>query len=539
MRMKRSSWQPNKTTASLLGLASEYALVLVNGQRVFGGGTGRGASQSVDLEQYPAEMIERIEVVKGPASCLYGSEAVSGVINIITKSSPKKPSFYASASLGTHDTRIYKASHGLTIDKFGYFLSYTRRESDGMDPETDEFDADNLCATLSYDFTPSVKLTLQPSFYQQGDIVNEQQSETSSLNTILDWKPDELSKLSIRVSDHDFDKEWTSKAGMGEPAQKREEENDKREAELLYSRPFFNINLITLGYQYFKEEYKYYLIDDKEQTMNSGFIQDEIDLDPFVITLGARVDHYDRWGTNFYPKAGFIYRTSDSLKFKGSIGKAFKAPNFGELYYNEFFMGGKSWIRGNPDLDPEESLGYQIGAEYRHKNLLMQCSLFRNDLKDMIKIYTIQENYEMGKPLWSYHNIEKAHTQGVEFNMVIDFTEKLKGKLGYTFINSEDENTGKDLTYTPEHDVTVGLNYKESKWLPHINLRGEYVGERYQNSENTKELDDYFLVHVKFSKIFFKRFNTFLSIDNIFDKKYEEESEMPGTEFLGGVSVNF
>ena len=118
VRMKRSSWQPNKTTASLLGLASEYALVLVNGQRVFGGGTGRGASQSVDLEQYPAEMIERIEVVKGPASCLYGSEAVSGVINIITKSSPKKPSFYASASLGTHDTRIYKASHGLTIDKF-------------------------------------------------------------------------------------------------------------------------------------------------------------------------------------------------------------------------------------------------------------------------------------------------------------------------------------------------------------------------------------------------------------------------------------
>ena len=539
VRLKRSSWQPNKTTVSLLGLPSEYALVLINGQRVFGGGTGRGTSQSVDLEQYPAEMIERIEVVKGPASCLYGSEAVSGVINIITKSSPKKPSFFASTSYGTHDTRIYKASHGLTVDKFGYFLSYTRRESDGMDPKTDEFDADNVYANLSYDFTSSLKLTLQPSFYQQDDIVNEQQSETRSLNTILDWKPDELSKLSIRISGHDFDREWTSKAGMGKPAQKHEEENDKREAELNYSRPFFNINLITLGYQYFKEEYKYYLIDDKEQTMNSGFIQDEIDLDPFIITLGARMDHYDRWGTNFYPKAGLVYRASNDLKFKASIGKAFKAPTFGELYYNEFFMGGISWIRGNSDLDPEEAIGYQAGAEYRYKNLLMQCSLFRNDIKDMIKNYTIQENYKMGKPLWTYHNIEEAYTQGVEFNMVIDFTERLKGKMGYTFVDSEDETTGKDLTYTPEHDVIVELNYKESRYLPHINLRGEYVGKRYQNSENTEELGEYFLAHVKLSKTFYKHFKGFLSIENIFNTKYDEESEMPGAEFLGGVSVNF
>lgn len=81
--------------------------------------------------------------------------------------------------------------------------------------------------------------------------------------------------------------------------------------------------------------------------------------------------------------------------------------------------------------------------------------------------------------MWTYHNIDEAHTQGVEFNMVIDFTGRLKGKLGYTFVDSEDETTGKDLTYTPEHDVIVELNYKESRYLPNINLRGEYVGKRY------------------------------------------------------------
>lgn len=546
-RLKKGGFRggdPNITTVSLLGLPAEYALVLVNGQRVFGGGSDSGSTpQSVDLEQYPAEMIERIEVIKGAGSCLYGSQAVSGVINIITKSAPKKPSLFVSASSGTHDTKIYKASHGLTIDKFGYFLSYTRRESDGIDPETHEFETDNLYANLSYDFTPSVKITLQPSYYRQDEVYNKQKSETHGFNSILDWRPDESSKFKIRLSGNEYEQEKTRAGSMGSPAQKHEQENNRYEAELSYTRPFFDINLITLGYQHFKEKYKYpYYIDDQEQTMNSGFIQDEINFDPFTVTLAGRVDDYDRWGMSFCPRAGLTYRATDNLKFGASIGKSFKAPAFNELYYNGWLMGS-TLMFGNPDLDPEEAIGYQAGAEYRYGNIIIQYSLFRNDIKDMIEWETISEDYQgTGYRAWHARNISEAYTQGIEFNIGMNFTGNLQGRLGYTFVDSEDEETGEDLSYTPEHDLNAELNYKESRYIPHINLRGEYVGKRYTTGSSRtpkEELDDYFLVHVKFSKIFFKRFNTFLSIDNIFDKKCEEESEMPGAEFLGGMSVNF
>jgi len=547
---------PNSVTVGLLGLPAEYALVLVNGQRVIGGGTdGALTPQSVDLEQFPAEIIERIEVIKGAGSSIYGSQAVTGVINIITKSPPKKPSFFASASLGTHDTRIYKAGHGLTIDKFGYYLNYTRKETDGLDSGS-EYDSDNVSARLSYDFTPSLKLTIEPRYYQQDDVYNyispfgrgsvsnyKQKSETHSLNSILDWRPDDLSKLMLRLSGNEYDQEREG-GTIGRPAQKYEQDNDRYEAELSYTRPFFKNNVITFGYQYSKEKYKYpnYKIDE-DQILNGGFIQDEINFDPFTITLAGRVDDYNRWGTVFCPRAGLAYQATDNLKFGASIGKSFKAPSFRELYQDGWLMGSRTFMFGNPDLGPEKAIGYQGGIEYRYKNLLMQCSLFRNDLKDMIEWdRNFDNNYQgTGLRAWKTRNIAKVHTRGIELNLGMIFTDNLKGSLGYTFVDSENEETGTDLSYTPNHELNIELNYKKSEYLPHINLRGEYVGKRYTSTDRSsrEREDDYILAHIKFSKTFFKQYNAFLSIDNIFDKKYEEESEMPGTEFLGGVSVNF
>lgn len=559
VRLKKGGWRgrnPNSVTVGLLGLPAEYALVLVNGQRVIGGGTdGALTPQSVDLEQFPSEIIERIEVIKGAGSSIYGSQAVTGVINIITKSPPKKPSFFASASVGTHDTGIYKAGHGLTIDKFGYYLNYTRKETDGLDSGS-EYDSDNVSARLSYDFTPSLKLTIEPRYYQQDDVYNyispfgrgsvsnyKQKSETHSLNSILDWRPDDLSKLMLRLSGNEYDQEREG-GTIGRPAQKYEQDNNRYEAELSYTRPFFKNNVITFGYQYSKEKYKYphYKID-KDQILNGGFIRDEINFDPFTITLAGRVDDYNRWGTVFCPRAGLAYQATDNLKFGASIGKSFKAPSFRELYQDGWLMGSRTFMFGNPDLDPEEAIGYQGGIEYRYKNLLMQCSLFRNDLKDMIEWdRNFDNNYQgTGLRAWKTRNIAKVHTQGIELNLGMIFTDNLKGSLGYTFVDSENEETGTDLSYTPNHELNIELNYKESEYLPHINLRGEYVGKRYTSTDSSsrEREDDYILAHVKFSKTFFKQYNAFLSIDNIFDKKYEEESEMPGTEFLGGVSVNF
>jgi len=561
VRLKKGGWRgagnPSSVTAGLLGLPSKYTLVLVNGQRVIGGGTDGGVTpQSVDLEQFPSDIIERIEVITGAGSSIYGSQAVGGVINIITKSPPKKPSVFASAEFGSRDARIYKASHGLTIDKFGYYLNYTHREVDGLDPGS-EYDSDNAYARLSYDFTPSLKLTIEPRYYHQSDVFSyispfgrggvenyKQKSETQGINSILDWRPDESSRFKIRLSGEEYNQEKNG-GGIGSPAQTYEQDNDRYEAELSYARPFFENNLITLGYQYSKEKYKYlYYKIDKDQTLNAGFIQDEINLDPFSVTLAGRVDDYNQWGTVFSPRAGLSYRVVEDLNFGVSIGKSFRAPSFRELYQDGWLMGGRIWMFGNPDLKPEKAIGYQAGVEYTYKNLLVQGSLFRNDLKDMIEW---DRNYipnymGRGTSAWRTQNIAKAYTQGIELSLGMVFTNDLRGSLGYTFVDSENEETGTDLAYTPNHELYIELNYKESEYLPHINLRGKYVGKRYTSTDQSsrEQEDDYILVDISFSKTFFKHYKAFFSIDNIFNTKYVDGgNEMPGCEVLGGVSINF
>jgi len=172
------SWG-DKGKVEMLGLDSKHILILVDGQRILG-----GHAASVDLQQIPIEAVERIEVVKGPASALYGSDAIGGVINIITKSAPEKPSVSLSASFGKRGTQIYELSGGFKKGKFGSFFNYTYRKSKGIEEELDKYWENIFQGSLEYEFTPRYKFTLKPYYSEHKIKYDGRKQERTRINSI-------------------------------------------------------------------------------------------------------------------------------------------------------------------------------------------------------------------------------------------------------------------------------------------------------------------------------------------------------------------
>lgn len=519
------SWG-NKGNVQIQGLGSEHALILVDGQKYHGGHAG------TDIHSIPVNIIEKIEVVKGPASALYGSDAIGGVINIITKSSlARQPNFSISGGYGSRNTQVYEAAASFGKGKFGSSLNFTRRQSDGISCDTDKYEENIIQGSLEYAFSPDVKFSLKPYYSEHQMEYQERTQKRLYLNSQFEWKPDELSKFNLRGSIFDYkhqtaDKEsnWTT---------------DNYEIELNYSRVIFNKHILVGGYHLQREG-----INDKgkayeaDQTIHSFFIQDESMFGPFTFVLGTRIDNHDRWGTEVNPKLNVMLKIIENFKLRASVGKAFRSPPLVRLYGDNWRMG-PYLVKANLDLKPEKSLGYQLGTEIRFSShVLTSLSLFRNDVKDLIS-YRVEQR---GRPPWNmyWENVNEAVTQGIELNLVTKISNNLTGKIGYVFLDTEDKNTGNELVYRPKHTLKLTTNWKIPAIGSNINLSGFYIGRRFGDEENTETYDPYTIINLALTKDITRYGILFLRIDNVFNKKnVPDEYDIHGTQFFGGLELRF
>ena len=521
--VESTSGYNNRGLIGMQGLEPRHTLVLIDGQRVQG-----GHQNAMDIQQVSIEMIERIEIVKGPASALYGSEAVGGVINIITRDAPKEPEFSGSLGMGTRGTTIGSVSAGAGTENIGGHINYTYRESEGIDKDLDPYYEHVLQGTLSFDLSDKADLKIKPyySFYEATALDPEVTQERYGVNTLFSWRPDELSTIRLRGSYFNYH--------LLEADESTDTILSNTEFEAGFSRLLFGSHLVTAGYEYW--------LDDRDsesqqlfldQELHSIYLQDEIDLSPVVLVLGGRLDMHEDWGEEFNPRASLMYNATDKLTFRASVGSGFKAPSLLKL---NGFQHGRIIAHGNPDLKPEKSVGYQAGVDYKFcKGVSAGVSVFRNDIEDLIEtIFRFPNMY--------FENVEEAMTQGVEVNLKGCINDNITAKLGYTYLDAEDKLTGEDLLYKPDHKLAAGIDVKIPAADARLHLETFYTGERlWQESSRSpiETLDDYWIFSASASKEIGKHAEVFVKVDNVFDKKdVVDEYFIDGREFFAGVRVN-
>jgi len=544
-----------------------------------------------DWSLIPTDAVERIEVVHGPASSLYGSGAMGGVINIITKKSKKPGETTFSSSYGNMNTWSINLSQSGQIDKFGYYIGGRFYQTEGYiaekypQPYNTKRDRTDWNATGKFMWLLDEKSSLSLGLlHSNEDVDRGRKYAHHSMATTLSYLTYEKEAENFTLTASIYGKYQDWKIDFDRPP-KYNYVHLKEDFDLIDFGEMFKVsflitkgNILTTGIDYKHASIhkldRYQTVDREGETKGkqhllSLFAQDEINLlnGKLIFTLGARGDYYksydgscydtnpapfspideyykDKEWISFSPKGGIVYHLSLRTSFRISVGKAFMAPSLPRLY--TVMQRGIRIIKGNPELDPEKLISYETGLEHWFlNNLCGRLNLYHSDGNDFISSRTIAPNTTM------FDNITKVQMQGVETELKYKVTKAWSCFAGYTFNKStvkKDEGDptieGNDLPFVPKHKASLGIIY-DNPGLFTTDVCLRYVGRMYTDLKNTKEdmLDDYWTLDLKLSRKIGKNTKLSLSVENLFDTHYSlpsvfEEIESPGRIITAGLICN-
>lgn len=509
----------NRQGVSIRGLDSSYTLILIDGKRV----NSRNAvfrHNDFDLNWIPADSIERIEVVRGPMSSLYGSDALGGVVNIITKKIGQKWTGSITADTTIQENRDrgdtwngqFFTSGPLVDGLLGVkaFGSLAKREKDkqassstsatGETPRIEGFTSRDANVEFAWTPTDNQDITAGYGFDRQdrnSDSLDknrlERQNYSLSHNGRWDVGNSELKFYGEKVDNKN--------PGNSSPITSESNTIDGK-----YVLPVGAINqLITFGGEWRHDKLK----DPVNLTGGSSsetsasqyalFIEDEWRIfEPLALTTGIRMDDHQTYGDHWSPRAYLVYSATDTLTVKGGWATAFKAPSLLQLSpdWTTNSCRGGCRIVGSPDLKPETSESWEIGLYYQGEEGWLEgvqgsITTFRNDVEDMINIARTSDvsaapgysNFvgfdSSGKPIFAYYNVNKARIQGVETELKVPFGEEWKMTLNYTYNDGRDLSNGgnKPLKELPFHTANGRLD-----WTP-VQDWSFYLAARYSGQQ--------------------------------------------------------
>lgn len=522
-------------TGMIHGLPAQYSMILVDGVRA----KSEHIHTGTNLNLVPLGMIERIEVVKGPVSALYGSEAFGGVINIITREIHEKPVYGGEISYGEYNTVNFNLNHGSSLGKLGYYFNGNLMRTDGV-PDANEVEFDynqvNLLGKLFYHPTDRNTLKLNARYYgnkylRKADLPRV---TDSWLDIAARWETrfKKKSGLSTGLSYSHFEGEY------------RDDDNRSIEADVVYEGNVNESNSIATGFEIRNETFSRFATPEKGTTIAGAFLKDEARLTQSLTYITAlRIDYHPNVGTEFTPKFGALYRLTPDTDIRASVGKGFRAPSLQDLYEKEF--DHSTYYRdGNPDLEPEYSMNFNLGIEHRINDyVLARVSGFKNDFKNMIMAQDTGDSLN-GKPVFRRENIKEASAQGVETEVRAK-VGTLSLILSYTYSETKDDNDD-PLAYSPVHMTMFRLYHRLRIIDLGTMLSVEDSRNRYYKTKSGAQdkLNDYTLVNLSFNKKLFAKLSVFLRVENLFDQEFEiyEDSKSLagyGRSYLGGVRYGY
>ncbi|MHA6965671.1 TonB-dependent receptor domain-containing protein [Zobellella denitrificans] len=559
---------------SIRGLGAKYTLILVDGKRQ-GSRQTRPNSDGPGIEQGwipPLDRIERIEVVRGPMSSLYGSDAMGGVINIITKKVGERwggsvrleNSFRDRGYAGDAQQASAAVSGPLIEGLLGVQLAgkAARRDEDdraGYYPRQEM-----NSASLRLDLTPTDTQDIRL------DLGHSTQSRTATPGKSAEAGAD-LSDADYARTQYALSHEGRWRLGTSQLSYSHEQaENETREMEIENRVVDASLllplgsHLVTLGGQYFEEALNDTgnqfnpSVSELERWRGALFIEDEWQLtDRFALTGGARFNRDQNYGNEVTPRLYGVWRLHDNWTLKGGVSTGFSAPGLREVTpeWGQITGKGSGVILGNPDLKPEKTLNEELSLIYQGENGVEgSLTLFNTDFEDKILIYDICRDNNCTTPsgasytfIQERRNVDKARIQGAELGLTLPLNEALRLSGSYSFTDSEQRsgaNQGDPLNDTPRHQASATLDWDATGQL---NLwttlsykgsefeidRGGAAGEKFA-AYKTLDLGGNYLVNDATTLLF--------GIYNLTDTDISEERHnrvLDGRTYWVGLDVKF
>jgi outer membrane receptor for ferrienterochelin and colicins len=532
-------------SAQLQGLNDEHTLILVDGVPVI----GRIAGQ-LDLSRLSVQNIERIEIVKGAASSLYGSEAVGGVVNIITKDPEDRFDYFANGSIGSYESRNARIDLSLAEKKTSALFTGEAKRADGydLDPTTanttvDAFNNYNLFSKLKYKSSENYSIQLSGEYFNQrqtgfdgGNRITD--TRTWYLNASNDWIMKNQSNFKFRLYHTSFDK-----AINREGTYVRNIETLSR-SEFIYNRVIAN-HILTIGGEGSLNWLQSNRVDSGEKSVKnlSIYAQDELIFNIIEFNLGLRVDYHSEFQWHLSPKVGFLLKPTDDFRIRGSFGNGFRAPNFIELYLDLDHSGltSQPYIAfGNPDLQPETSRSMNLGLEYHFtKSTVLKANMFYNHVDNMINSRFLSQNTD-GVQYYTYENISEGKTQGIEFDSVFRFWKYFRLTAGYAYTETLDLANNKPFYNRPKHSGRLKFDWDFVKPGFSGNLRWRYIGKRLMLNIKGEEIMApwYALWNTRFLQRVYNPLSIFVEVNNMFDYQNRDYVALPGRIIFVGIEIN-
>ncbi|WP_404324738.1 TonB-dependent receptor [Cobetia sp. UIB-001] len=480
---------------SIRGMPGEYTLILVDGRPIDSRDTRPSGSGGFEQDWLPPlEAIERIEVVRGPMSTRYGSDAIGGVINIITRKTQEEwvtnlhyDTFIPQHSVSGHERQSRIRTSGPLIDGLlGLSVSagQTTRQEDDITRGYPQRKRQDLDTKLS--LTPDDNQRIEAEFAYHDQNRQTEEDRSQGQDSDRDW---DTRRFSLS---HQGD--WAS-ASTNSYVQYETSRNDSRDITLSNTKASSNVliplgdHLTTLGVS-FEEEH---LEDNDTNALSeineirnsrwSLFAEDEWLLtDGWALTGGVRLDEDENYGSHLSPRLYSVYQLADSWTLKTGVATGYKAPSLRQVADNWVQDSRGGDIYGNPDLEAETSLSREIGLLYDNaRGTQAGVTLFRSDFDDKIVTELCPDGACAGAAddaRW-YNNVDSAVTQGVELSLNQELRHDLALALSYTYTDSEQtsgENKGQPLTQIPRHQATAQLDWQLNHRLNHwtrVDWRGE------------------------------------------------------------------
>ncbi len=523
-----SSSAGNISVRGVGGSPNAQVLVLVDGHPQYMGIFGHPLPNN-----YVASDLQRVEVIRGPASILYGSNAMGGVLNFITKEQ-KEDGVSGSMRLGmgSFNTQKLMTNTGFKSGKFDFFVSYNHDETDGHRDDM-SFRIDNSYAKAGYQINDNLKLAadfniadmkgLDPGMIDSASetfVANMIRGKTSiSLMNSYDKMEGGVFAF-LNFGDHDFSDGWKS--------------TDENYGVSFYEGlKLFKGNLFTVGFDY--KSYggrgnaafpptnanKWLSVSE-----TAGYViaRQSIINNKLILSAGGRFEKHSLFGEQFIPQAGLAFHVADFMTVRASASSGYRSPTLMELYL----------FAPNPELKPEESNNIEAG---------ISNSFLDGKLKTEITLYNVKGSnlivmdYSNAPPP-SRKNAGEFNHKGIELEASYYPGKMLSLDFSYSYLNMDSPKLA-----APEHQLFTGLSYRINNLL--IAVQANYIGGLYTSTlteiTGAEIQEDYFVLNASVKYKLAESVELFLSGKNLFDAEYQIDYgyTMPGINFMSGIGIKF